>query len=157
MLKKLGIPSVYLPAQELYVGLSTGVIDGVIYGGPYDYHSLKLHESATNYTTLNMLSPGWTEAYLVNQEKWGKLSEAHRGVLTRASKQMAEDMLKYLHDGDAKVLSMNVFQMNELSTSDSARITAAAQEVWDDEAARSERNAKAVEILRANAKAKGRL
>src|SRR5690625_2996347 len=60
VLEGFDVPTVFLPAEELYVGLSTGVIDGVLYGGPLEYEQLKLNEVAKHYTTLNMLKPGWT-------------------------------------------------------------------------------------------------
>ena len=47
VLEHFDIPTVYMPAGELYIGLSTGVIDGVIYGGPIEYEQLKLNETAT--------------------------------------------------------------------------------------------------------------
>jgi len=157
VLKELGISSVFLPSQELYVGMSTGVINGLIYGGPYDYVSLKLNETAKHYTTLNMLTPGWTETYMMNQKKWNSLSDKHKEVLTRAVNQMADDAHEVFTGSDADILQKNVFVVNSLSKEDSARITTAAQTVWDEEEGRSERNAKAVAILRDNAKKLGRL
>lgn len=157
VLKELDIPSVNLPAQELYVGLSTGVIDGVIYGGPFDYEALKLHETARHYTTLNMLTPGWTETYMVNQKKWDSLSKSHQDILTRAYDQMADEISLVLANGDKEILAKNLFEMNALSPEDSGRLTQAAQNVWNKEGARSDRTAKAVAILRANAEQKGRL
>ncbi|WP_261842202.1 TRAP transporter substrate-binding protein DctP [Aliamphritea ceti] len=157
VLKELEIPSVYLPSQELYVGMSTGVINGVIYGGPFDYVSLKLNETAKYYTTLNMLTPGWTETYMMNQSKWDNLSDEHKDVLTRATKQMAEDAHQVFTGSDEEILKQDTFVVSALSDEDSTRITTAAQKVWNEEAGRSDRNAKAVAILRDNAKKQGRL
>lgn len=157
VLKKLEIPSVYLPSQELYVGMSTGVINGVIYGGPFDYVSLKLHETAKHFTTLNMLTPGWTETYMINQKRWNKLSDKHKEVLNRAVKQMAEDAHQAFVGNDERILNSDTFNVGVLPQQDVSRITNAAQSVWDAEAARSERNAKAVQLLRDNAKQQGRL
>lgn len=157
VLKELDIPSVYLPSQELYVGMSTGVINGVIYGGPFDYVSLKLNETAKYYTTLNMLTPGWTETYMINQGKWDKLSDEHKAVLSRAVKQMAEDARQVFTGSDGDILKADTFVVSELSEADSKRITNAAQKVWDEEAGRSDRNAKAIAILRDNAVKQGRL
>lgn len=157
VLKELEIPSVNLPSQELYVGMSTGVINGVIYGGPFDYVSLKLNETAQYYTKLNMLTPGWTETYMINQKKWNSLSDEHKTVLSRAVKQMAEEAHQVFTGGDEEILNNNTFVVSELSKEDTTRITTAAQAVWDEEGGRSERNAQAVALLRENAKKQGRL
>ena len=65
ILQQFDIPTVFLPGSELYVGLSTGTIDGVIYAGTNEYLSMKLYEAAKYYTALNMVSPGYTDQTLV--------------------------------------------------------------------------------------------
>ncbi len=156
VLDHFGIPTVYLPAQELYIGMSTGVIDGAIYGGPVEYEQLKLHETAKNYTFLNMLMPGWTETFLANPAAWEKLSDEHKAILTEAIAQFADDIHNWLAEGNAGVAE-GTFDYATLPGADSAQLTVAAQGVWADEAARSPRNAKLIEALVANAKAQGRL
>ncbi|GAH50355.1 unnamed protein product, partial [marine sediment metagenome] len=46
-LAELGVSSTYYPAAELYTSLSTGIVDGAIYGGATDYTDLGLFEVAT--------------------------------------------------------------------------------------------------------------
>ncbi len=155
VLKSFDIPTVNLPSQELYVAMSTGVIDGVIYGGALDYVSLKLIEVGTHYTVLNLQNPGWTEDYLANQKKWDSLSSENKALLTRAMEQMAQDISDWYEKGNKQ--HIDKFNLTTLSDEDSKRLVKAAQGVWDKEAARSESAAKAVEILRSNATSKGRL
>jgi len=155
--KKLDIDTVNLPSQEFYVAMSTGVIDAVLYGGTLDYKNLKLNELATNYTTVNMLTPGWTENYIINQASWNKLSDQQKSILKKATDQMARDISDWYAQGNLEARKAAGFQFSELPAQDTARIVAASQEVWDEEAKVSERNAQAVEILRAYAKEKGRL
>ncbi|HEY9037854.1 MAG TPA: TRAP transporter substrate-binding protein [Roseovarius sp.] len=158
VLGELDIPTVYLPAGELYIGLSTGVIDGAIYGGPIEYQQLKLNETATHYTRLNMLMPGWTDTYLANPEKWNNLSEEHQTIMQEAIAQYAQDLNDWLAEGNKSVEEEGgVFTFATLPAEDSKKLTAAAQGVWQEEADRSERNAKLIELLVENAKAQGRL
>lgn len=158
VLQHFGIPTVYLPAGELYIGMSTGVIDGAIYGGPIEYEQLKLNETATHYTRLNMLMPGWTETFLANPEKWNALSDDHKAILEKAIDQFAQDINDWLAEGNQSVVDKgDVFEFATLPEADSKELTVAAQEVWQEEAARSERNAKLIELLIENAKAQGRL
>jgi TRAP-type C4-dicarboxylate transport system substrate-binding protein len=158
VLEHFDIPTVYLPAGELYIGLSTGVIDGAIYGGPVEYEQLKLNEAAKYYTRLNMLMPGWTDTYLANPDKWNSLSDEHKQILQDAIAQYAQDISDWLAEGNQAVADKgDVFEFSELPAEDSKALTAAAQDVWQEEAARSARNAKLVDLMIANAKAQGRL
>ncbi|MGB0959188.1 MAG: TRAP transporter substrate-binding protein DctP [Halocynthiibacter sp.] len=156
VLSAFDIPTVYLPSQELYIGMSTGVIDGAIYGGPVEYEQLKLHETATHYTYMNMLMPGWTETFLANPATWEKLSDEHKVILKDAIVEFADDIHQWLADGNAGVAE-GTFTYATLPEADSKALTAASQAVWEEEAARSDRNRALVDALIANAKAKGRL
>jgi TRAP-type C4-dicarboxylate transport system substrate-binding protein len=156
VLSAFDIPTVYLPAQELYIGMSTGVIDGAIYGGPVEYEQLKLHETAQNYTFMNMLMPGWTETFLANPAVWEKLSDEHKQILEAAIQQFADDIHQWLAEGNEGVAE-GTFEYATLPDADSKALTPAAQGVWAEEAARSERNKALVDALIANAKAQGRL
>lgn len=160
VLQAFDIPTVYLPAQELYIGMSTGVIDGAIYGGPVEYEQLKLNEVATHYTFLNMLNPGWTDTIIANPKTWEGLSEKNRAALQEAIDQYAADIHAWLEDGNNAIIEagdQSIFTFATLPAEDSARLTEAAQSVWQEEAAKSERNAAAIGILVENAKAQGRL
>lgn len=158
VLETFGIPTVYLPAQELYIGMSTGVIDGAIYGGPVEYEQLKLNETASHYTYLNMLMPGWTETFLANPASWNELSDEHKAIMEEAVAQFAQDIHDWLAEGNQSVIDKgDVFDFSTLPSEDSNAITAASQGVWDEEAGRSERNAEFIRILKENAQAQGRL
>ncbi len=156
--KELGISTVNVPAPELYVALSTGAIDGVIYGGPLEYKALKLVEIAKYYTTLNMLSPGFTENILINQKVWDGLSGEHKAILELGVTQLFEDLFNWSNTGSREAAAEpGLFIFNTLPAEDSKKITAAAQQVWKDEAARSKRNAKAITLITDVAKEQGRL
>ncbi|WP_299235588.1 TRAP transporter substrate-binding protein [uncultured Halomonas sp.] len=158
VLQAFDIPTVFLPAEELYVGLSTGVIDGAIYGGPVEYEQLKLNEVAEHYTFMNLLNPGWTETIIVNESTWEELSDEHRSILEDAVKQYAADIHAWLEEGNQEIIQEGeMFEFATLPEEDSKRLTEAAQVVWQEEADKSERNARAIEILVENAKAQGRL
>ncbi|HLR13474.1 MAG TPA: TRAP transporter substrate-binding protein DctP, partial [Burkholderiaceae bacterium] len=158
VLDDFDVNTVFLPAEELYVGLSTGVIDGVLYGGPVEYEQLKFDEVATNYTFLNLLNPGWTDTIIVNAKVWDKMSDSQQEILKKAVDQYSSEIHQWLEDGNAKVIDEgDGFTYKTLPEEDSASLAQAAQKLWEAEAAKSDRAAKAVEILRENAKKQGRL
>lgn len=158
VLDKFDIPTTFLPGEELYVGLSTGVIDGAVYGGPVEYEQLKLQEVAEHYTDINLLNPGWTEIAFVNPRKWESMSEEQQQILTEAIDQYLLDVHNWLEEGNQKIIDEGtLFQFATLPEEDSRRLAEAALPIWEEEAERSERNAKAIEILINNAKEQGRL
>jgi len=158
VLDDFDVNTVFLPAEELYVGLSTGVIDGVLYGGPVEYEQLKFNEVATNYTFLNLLNPGWTDTIIVNSNVWEKLSEEQQSILKKAVDQYSSEIHQWLEDGNARVIEEgDGFTYKTLPEEDSRSLAQAAQKLWEAEAAKSDRAAEAIEILRENAKEQGRL
>jgi len=156
ILKKFDIPTVYLPSQELYVALSTGAIDGVIYGGSLEYKALKLHEAAKHYTYLNMINPGYADGMLINQQKWDAMPAEQQKILELAVAKHSRDMHAWNVNGCLDVNGEGIFQFGALPAADSKALTLAAMDVWQEEAAKSARNAKAISALTDGAKATGR-
>lgn len=159
VLDEFDIPTVFLPGHELYIALSTGVLDGAIYGGPVEYEHLKINEVAKHYTYMNLLMPGWTDTYLANPRKWNSLSDEHKDILQSALDQFAQDILDWLAENNQVVAEKgDVFEFATLPEEDSKALARAAVEtVWKEEAARSERNARFIEILTRKAEEQGRL
>ena len=156
VLEKFDIPTVYLPGGELYLGLSTGTIDGVIYAGTNEYKAMKLYESAKHYTFLNMVSPGYTDDMLINKAKWDSLSDEHKRIIEMAYAKHARRMHTWMVSGSIDAGVDGLFEFNSLSEADSQKLRDAAKVIWKEEAAKSERNAKAIQILEEAAKATGR-
>lgn len=156
VLQKLDIPTVFMPGSELYVGLSTGAIDGCIFGGPIEYKTMKLFEAAKHYTYLNMLNPGYTDDVLINMKKWKSMSDAQRKILEMAVETHAANMHNWIVTGNIDASAEGIFTFATLPSEDSLALLKAAQVVWDEEAAKSPRAKKAIDILRATAKAAGR-
>lgn len=156
ILQKLGIPTVYLPSQELYVALSTGAIDGVIYGGSLEYKALKLHETAKHYTYLNMINPGYADGVLINKKKWDSMPADQQKILELAVAKHSRDMHAWNVNGCLDVNGEGIFEFGSLPAEDSKALTLAAMDVWKEEAGKSERNAQAIQALTEGAKATGR-
>lgn len=148
ILQQYDIPTVFMPASELYVGLSTGAIDGVIYGGPIEYVSMKLYEVAKYYTNLNLISPGFTETILINLDKWKSLTPANQKILDLAVAEHQISMHAWLMEGTFKAEYSKHFKFGSLPAEDSKKLRQAATVLWDEEAAKSERNKKAIQLFK---------
>lgn len=158
VLEKFDIPTAFIPGEELYVALSTGVIDGAVYGGPIEYEQLRINEVAGYYTDINLLNPGWTENAFINPNTWEKMSAEQQEILTAEIDQYLLDVHNWLEEGNQRLIDEGeLFEFSTLPEEDSHRLAEASLPIWKEEAARSERNASAVDILIENAKAQGRL
>ncbi|WP_346795433.1 TRAP transporter substrate-binding protein DctP [Halomonas sp. Bachu 37] len=158
VLEKFDVPTVFLPGEELYVALSTGVIDGAVYGGPVEYEQLKLHEVAKHYTNINLLNPGWIETALINPNTWERMSAEQQEILTTEIDRYLEDVHNWLEEGNQRLIDEGeLFEFATLPEEDSRRLAEAALPIWKEEAEKSERNAQAIEILIDNATKQGRL
>ncbi len=149
ILQKFDIPTVFMPGSELYVGLSTGAIDGVIYGGPLEYVGMKLYEIAKYYTRLNVLSPGYVDCLLMNLDKWNALSDADKKIMELACKTHAEEMHAFIMAASFDSDYTSKFKFSELPAGESKQLRDEAKVLWEEEAKKSERTKKAVELLKA--------
>lgn len=148
VLERFDVPTVFMPASELYVGLSTGTIDGCIYGGPVEYYGLKLYEVAKYYTTLDMLHPGFSDCMLVNLESWNALTPANQKILQLAVDKHCEAQHAWLMGASFDPEYSSKFEFSRLSAEDSRKLRESAQNLWEEEAKKSERTKKAVDALK---------
>jgi TRAP-type mannitol/chloroaromatic compound transport system substrate-binding protein len=158
ILKKFNIPTVFLPAEELYTALGSGTIDGLIYGGVYDYYTMKMQEVAKYYTELNLQYPGYVDDLLINLKLWQSLPPDIQALLEFATVDRLNHLFTtYTQVNLSSIRSQHVFTVGTLPPEDSAALTQAAQDVWNEEAAKSARNAKAIQMLKEVARAGGRI
>jgi TRAP-type C4-dicarboxylate transport system substrate-binding protein len=155
VLNQFDIPTVYLPSQEFYTSLATGVIDGIVYGSWYSYAGLKLQEQAKYVTDMKILYPV-TSAIIINQKVRESLPADLRGTLEDTAKSFYR-LNYYSRRAADDVEASKLFTNQILPPEDVAKLTKAALKVWDKEATKSARAAKAIGLLKALAKATGRL
>ncbi len=97
---KLGCAVTNIAPGELYTSLERGTIDALEWVGPGMDISMGFHQIAPYYYT------GWHEPatelqFLVNKDKFNKLSSRNKAILTTAMKTAAYDMLIQNYDMSA--------------------------------------------------------
>jgi TRAP-type mannitol/chloroaromatic compound transport system substrate-binding protein len=97
---KLGCAVTNIAPGELYTSLERGTIDALEWVGPGMDISMGFHKIAPYYYT------GWHEPatelqFLVNQDKFNKLSDKNKAILKTAMKTAAYDMLIQNYDMSA--------------------------------------------------------
>ena len=70
--KAYGAGIARLPGEELYTGISTGVIDGANWGSPYGNIATKLHEVAKHYTLPSLIQYDMEDMF-INMDAWKSL------------------------------------------------------------------------------------
>jgi len=148
--EKVGIPTVFLPAEEFYVALATGTIDGVISGGASEYYDYKLYEVAKYYYRPAVQACAVCNQF-INMDLWNSLSPDLQAILVYATSDFSQWMaLDYVDREYQLQKEMTNYGVEVITFPDEvmAELTQAALPVWDEIGAASPRAAKGVEIVK---------
>ena len=154
--KSLGVNTVSLPAEDLYLALSTGQIDGVIYGAAYEYTVNKFVEVAPYLVETPITNP-FVDHVIINKELWDSMPADIQAVLKLASEKLRWFYYLMCVSNYDKVKDTAFKGVTFLPAEDVKALTKASQAIWEEEAARSPENAEAIKIITEVAKAGGRL
>jgi len=155
-LSKLGTATVYLTPEDMYLALSTGQVDGVLFGGMHEYQSMKFFEVAKYYNGTSILNP-IVDGIFMNKKKWDSLPKDLQAIVTAAAQRLRWEYYNSVMAEEYKLRDQRKEYMTYFSEEDVIKLTEAAQSVWDEEAKKSPRNAKAIEIYRKLGRIMGRL
>lgn len=157
MLNKLGVKTVSMPPEDIYLALTTGQIDGVLYGSAFEYKTTKYFEGARFFNTSPVLDP-IVDNLVINMETWNSMPEDLQQVLQNAADEFRSGYYNWITEQDEITINELFKNTNtSFSAEDMKKMTAASLSVWEEEAKKSETNAKAVKIIETAAKASGRL
>jgi len=151
LLSELGASMVSLAGTELYTALSTGVVDGCVYGGFETQWRLGNHE-VTKYIMMPKIMPvHGPNTFLVNLKAWNELSDKLKKIVTTAWQQRSEPYFRYKYNGDLEYLrKMQEYGLEViwLPEKEQQKMRTAAQKVWEKVASKDENTKKAVDILK---------
>lgn len=157
MLSKLGVKTVSMPPEDIYLALTTGQIDGVIYGSAFEYKETKYYEGGRFFNMTPILNP-IVDTLVINQKLWDSMPADLQAIVQKAADEFRTSYYKWITAQDKETIN-ELFKNTTTSFSpeDLKKMTNAALAVWDEEAQKSENNKKAVEIIKESAKKSGRL
>jgi len=157
LLNGFGISSVYLPSEELYTAMGTGVIDAVIYGSDATYDSMKLYEIAPYIIDIQLLNPV-CGGLQFNMDVWNALPEDLKGIVDDTTRgQFTLGMWSYISQKSMDTRKAEVFTYVDLVPEDVKALTEAATKKWDEIATINTRCAELIEILKEVNRQAGRL
>ena len=148
MLHKLGVSTVQLPNEDLYMALQTGQIDGILWGAPFEYMDGKFYEAAGWLCLTPVFDPSNCDA-VFNTETWASLPPELQASVLKGVEFLRHAYYDRGNADNGKALS-TVFKNKTtvLPAADIKEMSEAAQAVWEEEAAKSPEAAQGVEILR---------
>ncbi|SDO89401.1 TRAP transporter substrate-binding protein DctP [Desulforhopalus singaporensis] len=157
MLNKIGVKTVSMPPEDIYLALTTGQIDGVLYGSAFEYKTTKYYEGARFFNTSPVLDP-IVDNLVINLDLWNSIPADLQQVLQQAADAFRAGYYNWITDKDQATINELFKNTNSsFSPEDMKKMTKAALSVWDEEGAKSEANKKAVELIKKAAKEAGRL
>jgi TRAP-type mannitol/chloroaromatic compound transport system substrate-binding protein len=92
--KMNGAGIVRLPGEELYTGISTGVIDGANWGSPYGNIATKLHEVAKYYCGPSLINYDMEDMF-INMDAWKSLPKDLQAIFISATRTFALERASY--------------------------------------------------------------
>lgn len=145
--EKLGVPAQIVGQNDLYVGLSTGVVDCAVYPATFA-DTISLQEVASNaaYLFPYVLHP---MNIIVSQTAFDELSDEHKSALQKAADEATArsfanySAAAYDEAAIAELKAKGVNMMDDFPAADQAAFSAAAREVWRAKAAENGEQAEA--------------
>ncbi|SDP84002.1 TRAP transporter substrate-binding protein DctP [Desulforhopalus singaporensis] len=156
MLSNLGVATVSLPLEDIYLALTTGQIDGVLFGGANEYKMMKFYEAAKFYIANPILDP-IVDSYFMNKKVWDSLPEDLQAIITVAATEAGLKHYDPVWKAEYTLPDTLFEDVTKFSEADASKLTDGAISVWEEEANRSLENAEAVEMIKELNRMVGRL
>jgi TRAP-type mannitol/chloroaromatic compound transport system substrate-binding protein len=147
-ISRLGVVPVTLPWEDIEVALQTGEIDGIAWCGATETYTVGWAD-VTQYYLTNNISGAWSGSFFANTDKWNEVPEHLKTLF-----QLAMDSSHYYRQhwywwGEAHYRTTGgKLELTTIPEEEWKKVEDMAMEFWDEIAAKSERNAKVVQILK---------
>lgn len=147
VLGKLGVTCVNVPPESLSMALTSGDIDGVIFGSAHDYKQAMLYEAAPWYNVTPLAVPV-IDSLVVSRRAWDELDETERQVLREEAAKVRRLWYDQVLEQES-ILRDSIFKNHlcAFSEADREAFGQAAMSVLQEEALRYPAGKKGVEIL----------
>ncbi len=147
-LTRFGVVPVSIPYEDAEVAVQTGELDGMAWSAITEDYTVGWAD-VTNYFLTNNISGAWIGSYFANSERWNELPE-HLKSLFRLCMDSSHYYRQWWYWGGEADLRVNGTKLELTSIPDDEWkvVEDAAVEFWDEIAAKSDRSARVVKILR---------
>ncbi|MDX5360805.1 MAG: TRAP transporter substrate-binding protein DctP [Alphaproteobacteria bacterium] len=134
---KIGVSGTIIPQNDMYIALQTGVVDCATYY-PGAANTLSLQEVAPNWAFLSHYAV--PIPLVVSQKAWDALPADVQAVMTEEADKLVKELADNFLAGNYEVAEGKKFdaaggkQLEPFPEADQAAFTAAAVEVWEENA-----------------------
>jgi len=139
VLAEVGVSTTYIPAGELYLAVSTGVVDAFALGSPVTYNEMKLYEVAKYLINPPIVDPLVCNL-LINMDVWNALPDDLKVIIEQVSLANNERNNAYWQIENSyaidKMTTENGVSSMTLPPEDVLKLTEASFGVWDEFAAK---------------------
>ncbi|MBA7475514.1 Lactate-binding periplasmic protein [subsurface metagenome] len=149
-LGRLGVTTVVVAWEELYTGVATGTIDGILGPGLSEFYDLKTYEFAKYIVQPSFIGAVMGADYMVNMDAWNSLPEDLQEIVYGAAQEASSragvvGWTDYELQGTVKMLEEGASYV-QLEDAALPVMAEAAKEQWADIAAISPRTAEMMAI-----------
>jgi TRAP-type C4-dicarboxylate transport system substrate-binding protein len=164
--RRLGCGTVAAPLSEVYLALTTGVVDGVT--TDWSAHIIFKFVEVAKYGVLPSMIGATGGHIIVNPKAWNSLPDDLKHIVSLTWRDWASWSERYFqpylrashggsHEAVIKDLKDRGIKFTTLSPADQAKMLEIAMKMWDDTAAKDPLSAKGVDIIKNYYKKIGRL
>ncbi len=147
-LTRFGVVPVTLPWEDIEVAMQTGELDGIAWSGITEDYTVGWAD-ATNYFLTNNISGAWAGSYFANEERWNELPDHLKTLFNLCMDSSHYYRQHWYWAGEAKLRTQGEkLELTSIPDEEWATVEDEALKFWDEIAAKSERNARVVKILK---------
>ncbi|MCV6546828.1 MAG: TRAP transporter substrate-binding protein [Cohaesibacter sp.] len=147
-LSRFGVVPVTLPWEDIEVAMQTGELDGIAWSGITEDYTVGWAD-VTNYFLTNNISGAWAGSYFANSERWAELPEHLKTLFNLCMDSSHYYRQHWYWAGEAKLRTQGTkLKLTSIPDEEWATVEAEARKFWDEIAAKSDRNAQVVKILK---------
>lgn len=149
--EKLGAKTVFIPGGEVYTGLASGTADAATWGDETTLKDFKWYEVAKYLVYPMLLEAMLSYDTIINKKAWDSLPKDLQVIMQNASSQylLLGNYIQAMHLKDQSVAEMAKagVKASTIRAEDGPKLTAAAEAVWADIAAKGPRPKQAMKII----------
>ncbi|KZK75961.1 Lactate-binding periplasmic protein precursor [Pseudovibrio sp. W64] len=147
-LTRFGVVPVTLPWEDIEVAMQTGELDGIAWSGITEDYTVGWAD-VTNYFLTNNISGAWAGSYFANEERWNELPDHLKTLFNLCMDSSHYYRQHWYWAGEAKLRTQGEkMELTSIPDEEWATVEDEALKFWDEIAAKSERNARVVKILK---------
>ncbi len=159
-LTSIGAAAQYIPGADIYAALSSGVVEGAHWGAVQGSASMNFYE-VNKYHLRPALNFAATDIWMINEKAFEKLPSDIQDILVNTLNEhfwRRTNQYQYLEERTlAKVQEKEDVELITLPPEEYQKMQQEAVKMWDDIAEKSDRCAKAIEMLKEYNRKMGRL